>query len=141
MDCVPYGYKIVNGKAEADKERAETVRKLFDGYISGLGLQAAANAAGLNISHSVAGGMLRNTHYIGDNYYPAIIDKETFDKAEEIRLSRAVSLGRVKELKPPPKPRAETRFKFRYANKRFSDSFEQAEYAYSLIESEAANDE
>ena len=37
--------------------------------------------------------------YLGDDYYPAIIDKETFDKAEEIRMERAKALGRVWELK------------------------------------------
>ena len=42
--------------------------------------------------------MLRNKKYLGDDYYPAIIDKETFDKAEEIRMSRAKALGRVCEL-------------------------------------------
>ena len=38
MAHIPYGYKIVNGKAEVDEEQAEGVRKLFDGYIAGLGL-------------------------------------------------------------------------------------------------------
>ena len=45
-----------------------------------------------------AGRMLRNKKYLGDDYYPAIIDKETFDRAEEIRRSRAKALGRVWEL-------------------------------------------
>ena len=41
MAHIPYGYKIVNGKAEVDEEQAEGVRKLFDGYIAGLGLKPA----------------------------------------------------------------------------------------------------
>ena len=54
---------------------------------------------GLKLHHGSAGRMLRNKKYLGDDYYPAIIDKEIFDKAEEIRMSRAKALGRVWELK------------------------------------------
>jgi hypothetical protein len=45
MAHIPYGYKIVNGKAEVDEKQAEAVRKLFDGYIAGLGLKPAAENA------------------------------------------------------------------------------------------------
>ena len=83
-----------------------------------------------------AGRMLRNTHYLGDEYYPAIIDRERYDKAEEIRMSRASSLGRVRELQAAPKPVADTRFTLSPVERKFADPFEQAEYAYSLIESE-----
>ena len=136
MAHIPYGYKIVNGKAEVDEEKAEAVRKLFDGYIAGLGLKPAAENVGLEIYHGSAGRILRNTHYLGDEYYPAIIDKERFDKAEEIRIARASSLGRVRELPAPPKPVADTRFTLPAVERKFTDPFEQAEYAYSLIESE-----
>lgn len=98
MAHIPYGYKIVNGKAEVDEKQAEAVRKLFDGYIAGLGLKTASENAGLDIFHGSAGRMLRNKHYLGDEYYLAIIDRERFDKAEEIRIARASSLGRVREL-------------------------------------------
>ena len=54
MAHIPYGYKIVNGKAEVDEEQAEGVRKLFDGYIAGLGLKPAAENAGLEIFHGSA---------------------------------------------------------------------------------------
>ncbi len=139
MAHTPYGYKIVNGRAEVDEKQAEAVIKLFDGYIEGLGLMAAAENAGLDIFHGSAGRMLRNTHYLGDEYYPAIIDRERFDKAEEIRTSRASSLGRVRELAVPQKPVADTRFTLHRVEKKFTDPFEQAEYTYSLIESEVAN--
>ena len=138
MAHIPYGYKIINGKAEVDEKQAEVVIKLFDGYIAGLGLKPAAENAGLDIYHGSAGRMLRNTHYLGDKYYPAVIDRERFDKAEEIRMSRASSLGRVRELQAAPKPEAETRFTLSTVERKFADPFEQAEYAYSLIESEVA---
>ena len=138
MAHIPYGYKIINGKAEVDEKQAEVVIKLFDGYIAGLGLKPAAENAGFEIYHGSAGRMLRNTHYLGDEYYPAVIDRERFDKAEEIRMSRASSLGRVRELQDAPKPMADTRFTMPSVERKFADPFEQAEYAYSLIESEVA---
>jgi hypothetical protein len=84
MPHIPYGYKIVDGKAVIDEEQAARVRTLFEGYISGLALKTAAEKAGLQIFHGSAGRMLRNTHYLGDEYYPAIIEKELFD----IRLKK-----------------------------------------------------
>lgn len=43
MAHIPYGYKIVDGKAEIDEEQAGVVRALFEGYISGLALKVTAN--------------------------------------------------------------------------------------------------
>jgi len=136
MEHTPYGYKIVNGRAEIDEKQAAVVRKLFDGYIAGLGLKPAAENAGLDVFHGSAGRMLRNTHYLGDAFYPTIIKKELFDKAEEIRMARASSLGRVRELKTPPKLAADKKFTMPSVKMKFADPYAQAEYAYSLIESE-----
>ena len=98
MRHIPYGYRIENGRAVIDEEQAATVRDFFQNYISGMALMPAAEKAGLKLYHGSAGRMLRNKKYLGDDYYPAIIDKETFDKAEEIRIDRAKALGRVWEL-------------------------------------------
>ena len=91
---------------------------------------------GLKIFHGSSGRMLRNIHYLGDAYYPAIIDKELFDNAEEERLSRANQLGRVRELKAKETPAVPLHFTMGKQTKVVYDPFEQAEYAYSLIETE-----
>ena len=101
---IPYGYRIVDGKAVVDEVQAEQVRSLYEEYISGKALKVAAENVGLKIFHGSAGRMLRNTHYLGDDYYPAIIDQELFDKAEKERQSRASQLGRVRELKGKEMP-------------------------------------
>ena len=80
--------------------------------------------------------ILRNIHCPGDEYYPAIIEKELFDKAEEIRIARAGKLGRIRELEKRPNMTVDTHFSLKEVPVKFSDPFEQAEYAYSLIESE-----
>ena len=38
---------------------------------------------------------MENRHYLGDDFYPAIIDQETYDKAAAIRFERAGKLGRL----------------------------------------------
>lgn len=79
--------------------------------------------------------------YLGDGYYPPIIDIETFNKAEKIRISRATSLGRIKELDAPPKPKGAVSFTMPKVTIKYSDPFRQAEYAYSMIETEEVRDE
>lgn len=91
---------------------------------------------GLKLFHGSAGRMLRNTHYLGDEYYPAIIDQELFDKAEEERQSRASQLGRIRELKVKETPAVPLHFTMGKQIQEFDNPFKQAEYAYSLIESE-----
>lgn len=133
---IPYGYRIEDGKAVVDEIQAEQVRAFFKEYISGKALMVAAETVGLQLFHGSAGRMLRNTHYLGDEYYPAIIDRESFNKAEEERQSRAGQLGRVRELKVREIPIAPMHFTMRRQAEVFYDPYEQAEYAYSLIESE-----
>lgn len=140
MRVIPYGYRIENGMAVVDEEQAAVVRELFNGYISGLALMNAAEKVGLKLYHGSAGRMLRNRKYLGDGYYPPIIDKETFDQAEAVRISRAKALGRVRELEAKPTGTAPTRFMMSPAKKVYDDPFMQAAYAYNLIESEVETD-
>lgn len=136
MKHIPYGYRIENGAAVVDEAEATVVRDFFNYYISGLALMAAAKKVGLKLYHGSAGRMLRNTKYLGDDYYPAIIDQKTFDKAEEVRLGRAKALGRVRELKSAKEAPFPTKFTMPAVKAVYEDPFQQAAYAYSLIESE-----
>ncbi len=136
MRHIPYGYRIENGRAVIDEVQAVMVREFFQNYLSGMALMPAAEKAGLKLYHGSAGRMLRNKKYLGDDYYPTIIDKETFDKAEEVRMSRAKALGRVWELEGKKEPTFPTSFSMPAVKKVSDDPFEQAAYAYSLIESE-----
>lgn len=115
------------------------MRTLFSGYLSGLALVPAAEAAGLTLFHSGAKRMLQNEHYLGDDFYPAIIDSETFSKVAEERNRRAGALGRIRERRTPPPCEAETAFIIGKVTHRYDDPFKQAAYIYSLIESEVQN--
>ena len=47
---IPYGYRIVDGKAVVDEVQAEQVRSFFEEYISGKALKVAAENMGLFIA-------------------------------------------------------------------------------------------
>lgn len=136
MGHTPYGYRIENGKAVIDELTAEQVKALFQSYLSGDSLATAANKAGILTSHAAIGKMLRNKHYLGDEYYPVIIDSDTFETVEMERTRRAEKLGRVYEPKDKVEVVYPTAFRIKECIKQFDDPFQQAEYAYSLIESE-----
>lgn len=109
---------------------------MYRGYLSGLALMPAAKQAGIETWHGSVKRLLQNRHYLGDVYYPAIIDRETFDKAEQELKKRAEKLGRVWEQKEEEKVTYPVDFSTKLMEKQYEDPFMQAEYAYSLIESE-----
>ncbi|MDR5586049.1 recombinase [Clostridium aquiflavi] len=139
MSHIPYGYRIQNGKALIDEEKANKVKKLYQGYLRGLSLLASAKEAGIDTYHGTAGKMLMNKRYLGDDYYPAIIDGYTFEKAEAERIKRAIALGRVwNEKETVEESYFPTTFKVGAVEQKYKNPLKQAEYAYSLIESEGA---
>lgn len=141
MAHTPYGYRIVGGKAVVDEKQAANVRAIFMDYLSGTALTAAAAKAGLKMYHGSVGRLLRNRHYLGDEFYPEIIDQETFDAVEEKRMEKAKGLGRVRELVEAPKPECSTQFCMPKVIQKYEDPFKQAEYAYSLIENEVKDND
>lgn len=136
MGHIPYGYRIENGKAVIDEVAAIQVRSLYKNYLSGLSLANSAKKAGLKLLHSSAKRMLLNRRYMGGGFYPQIVDKEIF-AAVEIELNRRTektnrnNCHKVKKIKVPP-----TVFRFGEITENYDNPIEQAEYLYSLIESE-----
>lgn len=136
MAHTPYGYRILDGKAVIDEEKAANVQAIFRDYLDGMALNAAAAKAGLKMFHGSVGRMLQNRHYLGDEFYPAIISQKLFDAVQDKRLEKAKGLGRIRELEEPPKPECSTLFRMPKVKQKYADPFKQAEYAYSLIKSE-----
>ncbi len=135
-----YGYTVVDGKAKVDETQAAQVRTLYDNYLAGDSLYKAAAKAGICTWHGQASRMISNSTYLGTEFYPAIIDEETFQKAQEERHKRAVALGRInrKATALPNSASAdpEVRFWMKKVEVKFTDPYKQAEFAYSLIERE-----
>lgn len=141
MGHTPYGYKIEDGAAFIDEEKANRIQAFFKEYLSGLSLSAAAKKAGINAYHGTAGNMLKNKKYLGDGFYPAIVDKEVFEQAEIERQKRARKLGRIYGSKEQEKPEQEFDFTIGSIDEDYEDPFTQAEYVYGLIRrKERSND-
>lgn len=133
---VPLGYKIEKGKAVIDEVQAEQIKIIYSKYISGLSYIEAAKAAGAMIRHTGVRNILMNKRYLGDDYYPAIIDQETFDRAEAERISRQTKTGKLFIDTQTKETALATKFYMPRLEKKFEDPFKQAEYIYSLIEVE-----
>lgn len=137
MRHTPYGYKIVDGKAVIDEEKADAIRKICENYLSGMSFVAAAADVGIDMKHCGVKHMIQNKRYTGDGFYPAIITQETASKIEEERLRRAKALGRDnKECQIDKKPIIYTKFSLQRVPEKYKNPVKQAEFAYSLIQSE-----
>ncbi len=136
MGHTPFGYKVENGKAVIDETSAVKLKMLYTNYLSSMALVKAAKEAGIDTYHGTASKMLANRRYLGDSFYPQIIDAETFHAAQAERKKRAKSLGRDHFVSEVPVLEVPTEFSVQPMIEHFSDPAQQAEYIYSLIESE-----
>ena len=136
MGHTPFGYRIENGVAVVDEHAAEQVQALYQSYLSGDSLRTVANKAGIDAFHAGIGRILKNRHYLGDDYYPAIIDPDTFAAVQEERFRRASALGRIRQPKEDKAATYPITFHIIEGTQVYDDPFAQAAYAYSLIESE-----
>lgn len=136
MSHTPYGYKIENGQAVIDEAAAATIRKLYKNYLSGMALSDAAEKAGLDTYHGTAKRMMLNKRYLGDSFYPAIIDKATFDAVPVELEKRAGKLGRLEKMNALQSKYVPTGFLMGPAEKELPNPLKQAEYLYSLIQPE-----
>lgn len=73
--CAPFGYRLVNGNLEIIPEEAEIVRKIFNMYLSGLGINSisaklnreAIEGNGRQWNNPAIRYILTNEKYIGDS--------------------------------------------------------------------------
>lgn len=88
---VPYGYKIEDGNAIIDEEKAKDIVEIFKSYLE---LQSTLKVArGLGFSKTFVLRVLRNPIYCGgikwnnmiyDGMHDPIIDKTVFDEVAQI---------------------------------------------------------
>lgn len=103
----PFGYKLENGELVIDKKEARIVKEIFKMYLNGTGLRDITlffNQLGMGnkgikgisylISNPIYAGKLRwNKHskrdeIITEGTHPSIIDSETFDKVQKLKMNR-----------------------------------------------------
>lgn len=138
MGHTPYGYRIEDGIAVIDQEAARKLRRLYENYISGMSLKTAAAKAGIETYHGTAKRLMMTRHYLGDDFYPAIIDEEIFHKAQEELTKRAAALCRMNRDTQQKTLKTPTLFTIREIEKHFANPAAQAEYMYSLIDCEVS---
>lgn len=131
---IPYGYQIINGKAIINEEEAAKLNILFETCASGSSILSGIQKSGIGKSHGQAGLYLRDQRYLGTEFYPQIIEKEVFEKAEQYRLERCTKLrkGSWKKKREVKKPGMN--FRMGKVPKRYKDPYKQAAFAYSRIE-------
>ena len=115
---VPYGYRIEDGKALADEVAAEKLKSFFNEYL---------------VCGSMLGRMRKNRVYLGTDFYPRLIDDDTFQKAQELRGEVARKLGRIHEHRPKEKAHESLQFEVGPVKRKYQDPYRQAQYAYTQI--------
>lgn len=136
MGYVLFGYRIKNGKAFIDEVAAEKIRQLYKNYLAGLSLENAAMEAGIDASHGTVKRIMENRRYLGDDFYPEIIDTYTFTETMLELERRKKALGRTNRIKPVIQKTTPVNFRFSEIKEYHDSPAAQAEYLYSLIESE-----
>ena len=140
MRHTPYGYDTVDGKAVVNEEKAEQIRKICENYLGGMSFMAAAEDVGLSMSHCRVKRMIQNERYLGDEFYPAILTRETADQIEKERIRREKMLGRNDRVKKAlPEAKVYTGFNALKIVQKYKDPIRQAEYAYSQIRNEVSS--
>ena len=92
---IPYGYKMENGVLLVNDEEAEQVRRIFEMRISGTGVYAIGKMLyeeqipfftdTRDKAIKKASAILYKPIYTGAKGYPAIVDKDTFDKVQAMK--------------------------------------------------------
>lgn len=137
MQHTPYGYDIIGGKAVVNEEQASNIHKICENYLGGMSFISAAADVGFTMSHCGVKRMIQNKKLLGDDFYPAILTEETARQIEAERVRREKALGRDKRgHKIVEKAKGHTAFSISRVPIKYDNPIKQAEYAYSLIQSE-----
>ena len=102
---MPLGYRMIGGKIFIVPEQAELVKEVFQAYSEGKSMyqlakrlteQGALNANHKPVwNHGTVGKILENRRYLGDEFYPALVEPELFYKVQERRKEKSRELGRI----------------------------------------------
>lgn len=131
MRSIPYGYKVMNGRAVIDQVEGKKVRDAFQMYAAGSSLAGIKQALEINRYHAGIDNILKDRKYLGTEFYPPLIDQELFDQVQKARQKRKEAYA-----KPQRKRKdaiVQTQFTLKPVKKHLKDPFAQAQYVYQLI--------
>ena len=133
MAHIPYGYIISEGKAQIDPGCAEKLMQFFKNYLGGLSIEDAG--CDIPLGRTSLGKMLKNAVYLGDDYYPQIIDVETFEAVQAERKRRYEAHGSPSKAAPLDSVPIQTSFRMKKIKEKYTQPKQQAEYIYKQIKS------
>ena len=136
MAHTPFGYHLVAGKIEVHEYEANQLKKLFKEYLLGASMSKAGKKANINRNHSSITKLLTDERYLGDEIFPPLIARDTFEQANQERFKRAKQLGRLNKKKEEMLPEVAYSFSLQEIKEQYDNPIKQAEYVYSLIQSE-----
>ena len=133
MAHIPYGYKIENGCAVIISEEADRIRSLYNAFMQGLSIEASGKKAGIPLSRSAVGKVLSNPVYLGDGYYPQMVEESLYRKVQIERASRSNSSVRISSA--PPAMQFQTSFRLVNPPEKEGNAVIDAQNLYDSIES------
>ena len=133
MAHIPYGYKIERGRAVIVPEEADKIKVFISLYLDGYSVRAAGGKAEIRLSPTTLTKLLRSALYLGTDYYPALLDRKTFEAVQEAYESRTHS----GQSRPSPITPVKRLFRMKAPNNAGAGQMSAADAAaclYSLIE-------
>lgn len=95
---MPFGYYVKEGAVTVKTEEADVIKLIFTQYVSGMSLKKIAEMLTLEKveflpqqylwNKNRVARIIEDSRYTGTDVYEAIIDTETFETAQEMKLSR-----------------------------------------------------
>ena len=131
MAHIPYGYKIMDGKALIDPDSVDKLTLFFKKYLDGQSIEEAG--CEIPLGRTALGKVLKNPVYLGDDYYPQIIDKELFEAVQKERQRRYEAHGSPSSATPLDTVPIKTNFHLKKIKEKYDDPVRQAEYVYKQI--------
>ena len=105
---IPLGYSVAQGKAQIDPETSQVVQYIYQAYDNGASCNAIAKdltAKGIQTANQKAvwhccmvGKILENQKYLGDGFYPKMIEEALSQRVQNRRKERAEKLGKTNTL-------------------------------------------
>ncbi len=95
---LPYGYRFIKGCIAIHEQEQAILTEIYDRYLSGkslLNITEELNARNVEFMPGTIGWnkarlkrILEDERYLGNDNYPALVDKETYDTIQKIKDSR-----------------------------------------------------
>ncbi len=137
MAHIPYGYRIIGGKACICEEEQEKIIQFYRAYLEGNSIRDAGWKAGIERSRAGLTKILENEVYLGDDYYPALVGEKVFLQVREERRRRYRQQGEPdssRKLDFIPVPDS---FSLREGGQKYEDPVKEAEAIYARIKAES----